>query len=111
VAQRLREILLGSARLYADGGRHCIERGAGAGPGARADQAGLLLGYGAGRACLGGTDPPDGVYRYAPGRGREHANKTLLGSYRRILKCDGYAAYKRLAAPAADAGPSLLATC
>ena len=43
----------------------------------------------------GGSQPPAVVYSYAPGRGHIHAN-TLLGGYRGILQCDGYAAYKKL---------------
>ena len=50
------------------------------------------------------------VYHYAPGRGGEHA-KALLGGYRGILQCDGYAAYKSLVSSAADAGPAFLAIC
>src|SRR5690348_8759877 len=42
----------------------------------------------------GGSQPPAVVYSYAPGRGHTHAN-TLLGGYRGILQCDGYAAYKK----------------
>src|SRR3954454_23675118 len=34
---------------------------------------------------------------YVPGRGAEHA-KALLGGYKGILQCDGYGAYKTLAA-------------
>jgi hypothetical protein len=45
----------------------------------------------------GGTDPPAVVFHYAPGRGAGHA-KALLAGYRGILQCDGYAAYKTLAA-------------
>jgi transposase len=45
----------------------------------------------------GGTDPPAVVFHYAPGRGAGHA-KDLLGGYAGILQCDGYAAYKTLAA-------------
>ncbi len=44
----------------------------------------------------GGSQPPAVVYSYAPGRGHIHAN-TLLGGYRGILQCDGYAAYKKFA--------------
>jgi hypothetical protein len=44
----------------------------------------------------GGRDPLAVVFRYAPGRGQEHA-KTLLAGYRGIVQCDGYAAYKPLA--------------
>ena len=50
------------------------------------------------------------VYSYAPGRGREHA-RALLGGYRGILQCDGYAGYKRLAAAATGPGPSAVAYC
>ncbi len=44
----------------------------------------------------GGTDPPAVAYTYAPGRGAVHALK-LLESYRGIVQCDGYAAYKTIA--------------
>jgi hypothetical protein len=37
------------------------------------------------------------VFRYAPGRGAEHA-KALLAGYRGIVQSDGYGAYKALAA-------------
>ena len=47
----------------------------------------------------GGTDPPAVAYTYAPGRGAVHAHK-LLGHYRGIVQCDGYAAYKTIAAAA-----------
>src|SRR3954467_15972776 len=52
----------------------------------------------------GGTDPPAVVFHYAPGRGAEHP-KALLADYRGILQCDGYGAYKTLAA--ADDGITL----
>jgi hypothetical protein len=42
--------------------------------------------------------PPAVVYSYAPGGRHIHAN-TLLGSYRGILQCDGYGAYKRFGRP------------
>ncbi len=45
----------------------------------------------------GGTDPPAVFYAYAPGRGGEHL-ENLLGSYRGIVQCDGYAPYKKLPA-------------
>ena len=38
----------------------------------------------------GGPDPPGVVYFYAPGRGREHAEKFLDG-FDGILQVDGYA--------------------
>src|SRR5271166_134195 len=48
-----------------------------------------------------GHHPPAVVYNYAPGRGHIHAD-ALLGGYRGILQCDGYAAYKKFAGPARD---------
>lgn len=57
-----------------------------------------------------GPDPPAVVYTYAPGRQHQHA-RALLGDYRGILQCDGYAAYKSLIDRAGRRGPSKLAFC
>jgi hypothetical protein len=43
----------------------------------------------------GGADPPGVVYRYAPGRGAEHARAALDG-FSGVLQVDGYGAYKTL---------------
>lgn len=57
-----------------------------------------------------GDQPPAVVYSYAPGRGHIHAN-ALLGGYRGILQCDGYAAYKKFGG-AKSADPAVtLAFC
>ena len=58
----------------------------------------------------GGSDPPAVAYRYASGRGSEHAAK-LLDGFNGILQVDGYAVYKTLAAPARVGGPVTLAYC
>jgi hypothetical protein len=50
------------------------------------------------------------VFRYAPGRGAEHA-RALLAGYTGILQCDGYAAYKGLAAPEGGGPGATLAFC
>jgi transposase len=50
------------------------------------------------------------VYNYAPGRGHTHAN-ALLGGYRGILQCDGYAAYKKVAGPKSAGSSITLAFC
>jgi len=50
----------------------------------------------------GGTDPPAIAYSYAPGRGTVHGLK-LLERYRGIVQCDGYAAYKKIAAAPGEA--------
>ncbi len=57
-----------------------------------------------------GIDPPAVAYSYAPGRGGEHAAK-LLDGFNGILQVDGYAAYKKLAAPTRPGGPVTLAYC
>jgi len=58
----------------------------------------------------GGSDPPAVAYSYASGRGSEHAVK-LLDGFNGILQVDGYAVYKKLAAPARVGGPVTLAYC
>jgi transposase len=58
----------------------------------------------------GGSDPPAVAYSYAPGRGAEHAVK-LLDGFHGILQVDGYAVYKKLAAPSRPGGPVTLAYC
>ncbi len=58
----------------------------------------------------GGSDPPAVAYSYASGRGGEHAVKLLEG-FNGILQVDGYAVYKKLAAPARTGGPVTLAYC
>jgi transposase len=57
-----------------------------------------------------GSGPPAVAYSYAPGRGGEHAAK-LLDGFNGILQVDGYAAYKKLAAPTRHGGPVTLAYC
>src|SRR5947207_4846409 len=58
----------------------------------------------------GGTDPPAVAYTYAPGRGAIHGLK-LLESYRGIVQCDGYAAYKTIADDARTGDAITLAFC
>jgi hypothetical protein len=50
------------------------------------------------------------VYSYAPGRAHAHAAR-LLGGYRGILQCDGYAAYKTVAGAKTNDGAVTLAFC
>jgi transposase len=57
----------------------------------------------------GGRDPPAIAYAYALGRGAVHALK-LLDSYRGVVQCDGYAAFKNVAANSPD-GRIVLAFC
>lgn len=92
VVRRLTEILLASPRLFADETPLPVFD-----PGRGQVKKGFAWAIARDDRPWGGTDPPAVMFRYAPGRGKEHA-AALLGGYRGILQCDGYAAYKALAA-------------
>ena len=119
VAARLREMLLASARLFADETRApVLDPGRGRTKTgyfwtiARDDRplsASLTSRRGI-ASRWGGADPAAVVYTYAPGRGQEH-NDRLLGAYRGIVQCDGYAAYKTLAAPSRGEAGVVLVYC
>lgn len=105
VVRRLREITLGAVRLFADETTVPVLD-----PGRGKTKKGYFWAIARDDRPWGGKDPPTVVYTYAPGRGAEHA-EALLGGYKGIVQCDGYAAYKRLAAPAEGADPATLAYC
>lgn len=90
VVARLREMLLASARIFADETIVPVLD-----PGRGRTKQGYFWAIGRDDRPWGGSLPPAVVYSYAPGRGHIHAT-TLLGSYRGILQCDGYGAYKEL---------------
>jgi transposase len=92
VVRRMREILLASPRLFADETTMPVLD-----PGRGKTKKGYAWAIARDDRPCGGTDPPAVVFHYAPGRGAEHAKATLAG-YRGILQCDGYGAYKTLAA-------------
>jgi transposase len=100
VVARLREILLGSARLFADETTMPVLD-----PGRGRTKSGFAWAIARDDRPWGGSEPPAVVFRYAPGRGQEHA-KELLGDYAGLLQCDGYAAYKSVSSSRAD-GPTL----
>nr|WP_174247267.1 IS66 family transposase [Acidisphaera sp. L21] len=91
VVARLREMVLGSARIFADETMAPVLD-----PGRGRTKQGYFWTVSRDDRSWGGADPPAVVYSYAPGRGHQYA-RTLLGDYRGILQCDGYAAYKALA--------------
>jgi len=99
VVARLREILLGSARLFADETTLPVLD-----PGRGRTKKGYAWAIARDDRPWGGAEPPAVVFRYAPGRGREHA-EGLLGGYAGVLQCDGYAVYKSVSTAAA--GPTL----
>ncbi len=89
VVRRMREILLGSPRLFADETTMPVLD-----PGRGRTKKGYAWAIARDDRPWGGTDPPAVVFHYAPGRGAEHANG-LLGGYRGILQCDGYGPTRR----------------
>jgi transposase len=91
VVARLREILLASARVFADETVLPVLD-----PGRGRTKTGYFWAVARDDRPWGGVDPPAVAYSYAPGRGQQH-NDRVLGAYRGILQCDGYATYKKLA--------------
>ena len=105
VVARLREIVLGSARLFADETVVPVLD-----PGRGRTKQGYFWAIARDDRPWGGPDPPAVVYRYAPGRAHQYAT-ALLGNYRGILQCDGYAAYKQLVGRVGDNDRVTLAFC
>ena len=88
---RLRELILGSAKIAVDETVAPVLD-----PGRGRTKKGYFWAIARDDRPWGGTDPPAVAYTYAPGRGAVHGLK-LLESYRGIVQCDGYAAYKNIA--------------
>jgi transposase len=105
VVARMREILLTSVRLFADETTMPVLD-----PGRGQTKTGFAWAMARDDRPWGGTDPLAVVFRYAPGRGAEHA-RALLAGYTGILQCDGYAAYKGLAALEGGGPGATLAFC
>jgi transposase len=105
VVARLREMVLASARVFADETVVPVLD-----PGRGRTKQGYFWAIARDDRPWGGTDPPAVVYSYAPGRAHQHA-MALLGGYRGILQCDGYAAYKQLFGRAGGNGSVTLAFC
>jgi len=105
VVRRLKEIMLSSARIFADETTmKVLDPGRG-----HTKQGYFWVAARDDRAC-GGADPPAVIYQYATGRAKRHAD-ALLGGYRGIVQCDGYNAYKQLTGPAREDAPITLAFC
>lgn len=96
VVRRMKEILLASARLFADETTMPVLD-----PGRGKTKKGYAWAIARDDRPWGGTAPPAVVFHYASGRGAEHA-RALLAGYRGILQCDGYGAYKALATTDGD---------
>ena len=105
VVDRLREMLLTSSRIFVDETVVPVLD-----PGRGRTKKGYFWAIARDDRPWGGSTPPAVVYTHAPGRGHIHAD-ALLGGYRGILQCDGYAAYKKFAGPARDAQKVTLVFC
>jgi len=105
VVARLREMMLASTRIFADETVVPVLD-----PGRGRTKQGYFWAIARDDRPWGGSQPPAVVYSYAPGRGHTHAN-TLLGGYRGILQCDGYAAYKKFAGSKSAGTSVTLAFC
>ena len=105
VVARLREMMLASTRIFADETVVPVLD-----PGRGRTKQGYFWAMARDDRPWGGSQPPAVVYSYAPGRGHTHAN-TLLGGYRGILQCDGYAAYKKFAGSKSAETSVTLAFC
>ena len=104
--RRLREILLGSPRLFVDETRAPVLD-----PGRGRTKSGYFWSIARDdSAWRGNTGPPAVAYTYAPGRGAAHA-ATLLAGYCGIVQCDGYAAYKQVARRGRAGNAMTLAFC
>jgi transposase len=98
----MRERLLGAPKLFVDETKAPVLD-----PGRGRTKAGYFWAIARDDRGWGGSDPPAGVYTYAPGRGADHAI-TLLKDFSGVLQTDGYAAYKTLASRRNDV---ILAHC
>ncbi|WP_293813248.1 IS66 family transposase [uncultured Bosea sp.] len=91
---RLRQLILGSGKIAVDETKAPVLD-----PGRGRVKNGYFWAIARDDRPWGGTDPPAIAFTYAPGRGAVHALK-LLDGYRGVVQCDGYAAYKKIAAEA-----------
>jgi len=102
---RLRALILGSVKIAVDETVAPVLD-----PGRGRTKKGYFWAIARDDRAWGGTDPPAVAYTYAPGRGAVHALK-LLETYRGIVQCDGYAAYKSIADDARAGDAIMLAFC
>lgn len=103
--ERLVAILKASSKLFADETRCPVLD-----PGRGKTKTGYLWAIARDDRPWGGSDPPAVAYRYAPGRGSEHAS-TLLAGFSGLLQVDGYAGYDKQADATRPGGPLVLAYC
>src|ERR1700684_1426697 len=96
VFERLRELILTSGKIAVDETKAPVLD-----PGRGHVKEGYFWAVARDDRLWGGADPPAIAFAYAPGRGAIHGLK-LLDNYAGVVQCDGYAAYKTIAAKAPD---------
>ena len=105
LAERLRKILLGSAKIIVDETPAPVLD-----PGRGRTKTGYFWAIARDDRPWGGPEPPGIVYTYMPGRSAALGLKPLA-DYSGIVQCDGYAVYKQMADPRRDGGAATLAFC
>lgn len=90
IVDRMAELLKGSSKLFMDETTAPVLD-----PGRGKTKTGYLWALARDERPFAGTAPPGVVFRYAPGRGGEHAEQMLIG-FDGVLQVDGYAGYNRL---------------
>ena len=103
--ERLVAILKASTKLFADETRCPVLD-----PGRGKTKTGYLWAIARDDRPWGSSDPPIVAYRYAPGRGAQHA-ANLLAGFSGVLQVDGYAGYDKQADAGRPGGPLELAYC
>lgn len=102
---RLVALLKTSTKLFADETRCPVLD-----PGRGRTKTGYLWAIARDDRPWGGCDPPAVAYRYAPGRGAEHA-RALLAGFSGVLQVDGYVGYDKETDAGRPGGPLVIAYC
>ncbi len=105
LAERLFQLVREGERIFADETTLPLLA-----PGRGRTRSGYLWTYLRDDRSYGGAGPPIVVYRFEDGRSADRLERHLAG-WRGILQCDGYNAYRRLAAADRPGGPAMLACC
>ena len=106
IADCMREHLAAADRLFMDETTAPVLD-----PGRRTTKKGFFWAIASDDRGHGGQGPPIVLFRYAPGRSGEHAERFLQGFRGRFLQCDGYEGYDRLTRIERPQGPWALVRC
>ena len=106
IADHMRKHLAAADRLFMDETTAPVLD-----PGRRTTKKGFFWAMACDDRGHGGQGPPIALFRYAPGRSGEHAERFLQGFRGRFLQCDGYEGYDRLTRIERPQGPWALVHC